>query len=233
MHHDKNLQSLLRAGRQRLYPRITNPNWLVLRRRRKLFRAWFREFARPRLRILDVGGHIQPYRELLPQPHEYWSVDLRPGLLVNVVGDAARLPFAADTFDLVLCTQMLEYAPDPAGVINEFHRVLRPEGVLLLSAPSIFPRDSDHDAWRFFPGALGSLLSIFSEQVIVGECGSAGGFLRTAAVFAHGTARFRVLQWLLSVSLVPVFNLTGFVLEELGGNREGSFTPNYSVRAIK
>src|ERR1041385_3925746 len=226
MGHGENLQSLLRAGSQRLYPRITNPNWLVLRRRREIFRAWCSELARPRLRILDVGGHIQPYRELLPRPHEYWSVDLRPGLLVGVIADATLLPFAADTFDIVLSTQMLEYAPDPAGVVKEIHRVLRPKGVLLLSAPSIFPRDSEHDAWRFFPSALSSLLSIFTEHVIVAECGSAAGFLRTAAVFGYATARFRVLQWLLSVSLVPVFNLTGFVLDRLGGNREGSFTPN-------
>ncbi len=231
--HDKNLDTLVQAGKQRLYPRITNPNWLVLRRRRMIFHAWLRRLGLPEPRVLDVGGRIQPYRELITGPCEYWAIDLRPTLLVSAVANATGLPFADNSFDLVFCTQMIEYAPEVQVVIGEIHRVLRPNGFLLLSAPSIAPRDSEHDRWRFFPPALRQLLSDFSEAEVVPECGSAAGMLRTVAVFFYMSARYEGLRLVLSFLLVPFLNVLGAALDAVSGNRDGSFTVNYSVFAKK
>lgn len=50
-----------------------------------------------------------------------------------VTGDAAALPFADGTVDLVTASQSLEEADDPAGVFAEIARVLRPGGVLRAS----------------------------------------------------------------------------------------------------
>lgn len=41
-------------------------------------------------------------------------------------GDATRLPFADATFDRVHCSWLLEHVPDPAAVLREVHRVLKP-----------------------------------------------------------------------------------------------------------
>ena len=43
------------------------------------------------------------------------------------------LPFEDDTFELVLCTQVLEHLLDPAAGIRELARVVAPGGTLLLS----------------------------------------------------------------------------------------------------
>ena len=233
MRKDENLDFVLKAGKQRLYPRTTNPNWLILRRRREIFRSWLQRLQLQNPKVLDVGGRIQTYRELVALPHQYWSIDLCPTALVSAVANAERLPFADNSFDLVFCTQMIEYAVDPAIVAQEIHRVLRPNGVLLLSAPSIFPRDSEHDRWRFWPAALKDLLGGFSDAEIVPECGSAAGFLRTAAVFCHMAARYRALRFVVSYSLVPLINALGAAFEKVMGVRDGSFTANYSVLARK
>ena len=45
--------------------------------------------------------------------------------------DAARLPFAADTFDAVTCLETLEFLARPQAVLLEMARVLRPGGLLL------------------------------------------------------------------------------------------------------
>ena len=47
-------------------------------------------------------------------------------------GDAAQLPFDADSFDTVVCALSLCTIPDPATAINEMRRVLTPGGRLLL-----------------------------------------------------------------------------------------------------
>jgi SAM-dependent methyltransferase len=224
--------ALLQAGRERLRPRITNPNWLILRRRPEIFRGWLQQLQLQAPAVLDVGGRIQPYRELIASPRQYWAIDLRPTALVSAVATAEQLPFADNTFDLVLCTQMIEYAPDPAAVMEEMHRVLRPKGRLFLSAPSIFPRDSEHDRWRFFPTALRQLLCGFSAVQIVPECGSAAGFIRTVAVFLYMAARYQAARFLLGCSVIPLLNILGAGCDRFGV-RDGSFTVNYSVQATK
>src|ERR1700681_509335 len=91
-----------KAGRERLYPSITNPNWLVLRKRRELFRHWLEGSFPKGGTVLDIGGRIQPYRTLLPETR-YLAIDLRLTPLVNVVANAERIPFLSQGFDLVLC----------------------------------------------------------------------------------------------------------------------------------
>jgi ubiquinone/menaquinone biosynthesis C-methylase UbiE len=47
-------------------------------------------------------------------------------------GDAAALPFAADSFDFVVCRAAFKNFADPVGALREMHRVLRPGGTALV-----------------------------------------------------------------------------------------------------
>jgi ubiquinone/menaquinone biosynthesis C-methylase UbiE len=47
-------------------------------------------------------------------------------------GDAARMPFEADSFDLVVCRAAFKNFAEPVGALNEMHRVLRPRGQALV-----------------------------------------------------------------------------------------------------
>src|SRR5260370_18330358 len=78
-------EEVIRESRARLYPSITNPNWLVLRRRREIFKHWLRGLEIRHLRALDVGGRLQPYRTLLADDVAYTAVDIRTTPLVAVV----------------------------------------------------------------------------------------------------------------------------------------------------
>jgi ubiquinone/menaquinone biosynthesis C-methylase UbiE len=53
-----------------------------------------------------------------------------------VQGDVEALPFEANAFGTVLCTEVIEHIPDPSAALGEFRRVLKPGGVLVGSVPA-------------------------------------------------------------------------------------------------
>lgn len=233
MQNSPTLNEVMRQSRERLFPSLTNPNWLVLRERRRIFDRWLRQLP-SELDVLDVGGRLQPYRPLIgSRLRRYVAVDLRVTPLVNVLAHGEQLPLASDRFDLVICTQMLEYVPQPSLVFGEIHRVLRPGGSLLLSVPSVCPIDAGEECWRFLPAGLRYLLGNFAQVEIVPEGGSVAGFFRTVNSCLDIFMRYPTARFLYRHSLAPLVNLAGALLENLAGGRNEQFTVNYSVLAQK
>jgi len=227
-------EQVRRTAQERLHPSLTNPNRLVLEARRNLFERWLSRVPGSSLKVLDVGGRIQPYRVLLNgRCAQYVAVDLRQTPLVDVIGDGSHLPFADGQFDLTLCTQMLEYVANPRTVITEIYRCLRPGGFLLLSVPAVFPRDSEVEYWRFLPSAVRDLLAAFYKVDIEPEGDTLMGFLRTVNVCAVTFAKPPVLVKLLSFTLVPVLNVIGAGVGKLGLTADDRFTANFSAFAQK
>jgi SAM-dependent methyltransferase len=62
--------------------------------------------------------------------------------------NAARLPFANDTFDRVHCTWLLEHVPQPVPILREARRVLKPGGYAIFTEVdnSTFEADPPHEA---------------------------------------------------------------------------------------
>jgi SAM-dependent methyltransferase len=54
---------------------------------------------------------------------------------IDIVCDIEQLTVKSKTFDVVLCTEVLEHIPHPERVIAEFRRVLKFGGVLIMTAP--------------------------------------------------------------------------------------------------
>lgn len=54
---------------------------------------------------------------------------------IDIVSNITNMPVPDASFDAVLCTEVLEHVPDPVAALEEFHRVLKPGGSLLLTAP--------------------------------------------------------------------------------------------------
>ncbi len=68
-------------------------------------------------------------------------------------------PVAAESIDLVLCTEVLEHVFDPEQLLAEAYRCLRPGGRLFLSVPfSMRWHFIPHDYWRYTPSSLRLLL---------------------------------------------------------------------------
>ncbi len=95
--------------------------------------------------VLDVGAGSCPYREYFSHC-DYRTQDftsLSPEQLrgrcgydkIDYVCDATNIPVSDANFDVILCTEVLEHVPEPIKVINEFARILKPGGKVLLTAP--------------------------------------------------------------------------------------------------
>lgn len=52
------------------------------------------------------------------------------------VGDLTKLPFADGTFDVVVCTEVIEHVPQYQAALSELKRVLKPGGSLILTFPN-------------------------------------------------------------------------------------------------
>jgi methionine biosynthesis protein MetW len=58
------------------------------------------------------------------------------GVDARVASLGEPLPFADASFDVVICLEVLEHLVDPAAVVHEINRVLKPGGLALLSVPN-------------------------------------------------------------------------------------------------
>ncbi len=224
-------QHALELGRERLNPTLRDPNYLILRARMRLISRWLERVPGP-LRVLDVGGRIQPYRALVEKRlASYVAVDPQPAGLHNVIALGEHLPFPAEAFDLVVCTQVLTYVADPRRVVDEMHRVLKVDGVLLLSAPAFFPWHHD-ERWRFLPDGLRVLLNRFREVEVAPEGYSIAGVCRTVNLILDLSARSRLARLLIADPLIRLFNCVGVCLDGFSRGNE-QFTVNNSVFARK
>jgi len=54
---------------------------------------------------------------------------------IDIVSNIVLIPVSDESFDVVLCSEVLEHIPDPVAAIKEFSRILKPGGTLLITAP--------------------------------------------------------------------------------------------------
>jgi len=106
----------------------------------------------------DVNGSL---KSTLPSGFDYVGVDFVEGKGVDVViTDPYKLPFPDASFDVVLSSSCFEHAEMFWLVFLEIMRVLKPNGLFYLNAPS---NGAFHrwpvDCWRFYPDSGNALVS--------------------------------------------------------------------------
>lgn len=54
---------------------------------------------------------------------------------IDLVSDITAIPAPDASFDAILCSEVLEHVPEPTHALDEFARLLKPGGVMILTAP--------------------------------------------------------------------------------------------------
>jgi SAM-dependent methyltransferase len=123
--------------------------------------------------ILEIGSYqvegqdeLIDLRGLFPG-RPYVGVDFRPGPGVDCVASVERLPQPTASVGTVIAFNTFEHVQRFWVGFEEVHRVLRPDGVLLLTCPFYFHQHGfPSDYWRFTPQALEFLLEKYPTRIL-------------------------------------------------------------------
>ena len=224
-------------GEDRRHPPLTSPTWAV----RAPLARWLEAQARigEGYRVLDVGCGPKPYYPFFAErASAYVGVDVVENPAAELRGSVEALPVEDGSFDLVLCTQVLEHCDDPAQAVRELRRVTSPGGRVLASTHGVqWYHPSPVDYWRWTHEGLRRLFETnarWSELQVEPSGGTAaclamllGAYTELALKRAHATWLAGGPVWLL--------NRTGAALDRrvslLGELRPGSLTANFHVVA--
>lgn len=145
--------------RDRISRRPRNSSRIYLRR----FLARAGHAVQPGQLVLDAGSGQAPYRDLFTHARyesaDFLAVKGKKYTQQDYICDLAEIPVEDARFDHVVLTQVLEHVPDPAKVLAELHRVLKPGGALWLTAPLFYAEhEKPYDFFRYTRFGLRHLL---------------------------------------------------------------------------
>lgn len=191
--------------------------------------------------VLDVGCGEMPFRDALPEGVKYVGIDVPAATDFGMSGnpdivafDGTHIPFPDESFDHVLCTEVLEHAADPEALVREMHRVLRRGGSILVTVP--FSARVHHAPWdfhRFTRYRLRQLFGAFDEVEVV-ERGNDIAVIANKLIVVCARLR-RPVQWPLLLLAAPgalLYLAAAHLCMALGwGSKDDPL--GYGVRALK
>lgn len=114
--------------------------------------------------ILEIGSRRHVKCGLMNNrqfaPDSTWiGIDAQHGDGVDRVCDAHNMPFMGESFDTILCSDVLGHVKNPQKVISECYRVLRPNGAIIITTLfSFIIHGYPDDFWRFTDSCLAMML---------------------------------------------------------------------------
>lgn len=164
----------------------------------------------PDATILDVGCGIKPYRQLFKSA-TYTGIDIAGGghtdeaKTVDAFYDGHTIPFPDNSFDTLICTQVLEHADDPEVLVKECARVLKSGGRAFFSMPFMYPEhEIPYDFRRFtsFEHKRLYAKNNFSDSKIIKTTGIFGTFGQLFVIWLFEGIPFRAPTLKAVLSLV-------------------------------
>ncbi len=146
--------------------------------------------------ILDTCAGWEPnfYQPLFPGK-KYIKQDMQDfdPPCIDLICDVANMEsISNESIGLVLNLESLEHLPYPQKAIDEIHRVLRPDGLLILTTVMHFKiHRTPKDYWRFTPDGIELLLSRFK----ILDCALEGDLKRPKGIWVIAQKTSRPEEW--------------------------------------
>lgn len=164
------------SGSQRFIKNLLSPEQKVTRDNAAKLREMLAGRDVPARLLVVGGGSIGRGMEPLydePSIHLY-SFDIYSSPFVQFVADAHEMPLPDDYFDGVIVQAVLEHVLEPAKVVDEIFRVLKPHGVVYAETPFMQQvHEGAYDFTRYTESGHRFLFRDF-ELISSGVCGGPG-----------------------------------------------------------
>jgi len=188
--------------------------------------------------ILDIGAENTPYKKYFDMA-KYFTHDVKQNKdkTISYVADLNKglQEIPDNTFDCIICTQVLEHLIKPSVVFKEFYRILKPNGKVFMTTNFIYQiHMPPNDYYRFTKYGLKYLGE--SNGFIVKHLNPQGGIFHVLSyilttlpinVFIKKINIFYYLYLTLFSLPIVLINLTACVLDIF--DREKKLTINYEV----
>ncbi len=163
------------AGIERLYPSLfgrMGARFYYLRQLRKQIELVVSQFIKPlsnKITLADYGCGNRPYEVIVaPFVANYIGIDLPENPRADVhVSAQGNIELVNETLDAVLSTQVLEHVENPTHYLSEAYRVLKKDGLLILSTHGYWMFHPDPtDFWRWTSTGLQKVVTEAGFEVI-------------------------------------------------------------------
>lgn len=211
-----------------------HPQWFSFRDLRK-FRNSIKNVAQGV--VLDIGCADKLFKSYISNNCKYIGLDYyetasslyesKP----EIYGDAQNLPFRDNFAETITLLEVLEHLPDPNKAICEAYRVLKNDGVLIVTVPFLYPiHDAPYDFQRWTKYGLQELFTRNNFSIKQEEF--RGKPSETAALLCNIAASKQFLNlWTNNIILavifipililsIPIVNSLGWFFSFFGGNDE-------------
>lgn len=164
--------------------------------------------------ILDVGCGSKPYQDLFSGARKYVGLDtLNSGHdhsqeSIDQYYDGRIFPFENHSFDAVVSFQVLEHVQDEALFYNEVKRVLKPDGILLLTVPFCWQEhEQPYDFRRFTSFGIRRNLESVGFEII--ELKKTTSYFQTVLQYTNSyfATAFKTRLVILNIIINIFFNL--------------------------
>lgn len=196
-----------------------NPFYFI---RRGLYK-YIKQLA-PRLKgkLMDFGCGRKPYENLF-SVNEYIGVDIEKSghdhalSKVDVYYDGKTIPFPAETFDSIFCSEVLEHVFNLDEMLMELNRVLKKGGQMLITVPFCWnEHETPYDFGRYSSFGIKHALQQRGFEVV--EYYKSGNFARVIAqlgtlyIYSLFNTKSKVLNYLGSMLFIMPLHLAALVL---------------------
>jgi len=217
---------------------ITNTNYL---NNKQLKKSILISIKYIKGKCLDIGSGNSPYKKyIINNIDEYITVDkgdvhkhmFQTSKEKFVDADIKNLPFESDSIDTVILTQVLEHIDEPFKALNEVKRVLKKDGILILSVPFIYhAHATPYDYFRYSEHGLKKICEEYDFEIL--EFHHQGYVGTTLISILNGfiweqASKYKILRntiWLPFLLMIFAINNSIGMFLDIFKNK--NFTPNF------
>ena len=129
-----------------------------------------KKFDKKDLLVLDVAPQVHSGAKPFFLEADIKTLDIDPNSTADFIADLCNkneLLIGSGTFDLLLCTEVLEHTLRPFDAVDEIYRILKPGGIVCVTVPfNLRIHGPLPDCWRFTIHGLKELFKAFENVTI-------------------------------------------------------------------